>query len=382
LDDLKRAEQILPKRLYEKLLDRLKRYNIKGKLANKIAREVIREYERVQQTPGEAVGVVTAQSIGEPGTQMTLNVFHFAGVAEMNVTIGLPRVIEVLDARRTPSTPSMTIYLKKEYAKDEKKVRKIAAELIEVKLNDLISDTVMDLLNTRLLFTLDKGALRNYNVKPKQVEEMLKKVYKSADVKLLKDGRIRIKLKTEDVGEMYKFKSKVLDTYIKGVPGITHVLPIKDKKEWIIKTAGTNLKKVLELPYVDSERTISNDIFEIAKVLGIEAARNAIINEVKDVLDRQGIDVDIRHLMLIADTMTFDGKIRGITRYGITSQKSSILARASFEIPLKHIFSAAVKNEVDPLQGVVENVMINQPVPVGTGIPKLIYKVKRSGDKG
>jgi len=291
-------------------------------------------------------------------------------------------VIEVLDARRTPSTPSMTIYLKKEYAKDEKKVRKIAAELIEVKLNDLISDTVMDLLNTRLLFTLDKGALRNYNVKPKQVEEMLKKVYKSADVKLLKDGRIRIKLKTEDVGEMYKFKSKVLDTYIKGVPGITHVLPIKDKKEWIIKTAGTNLKKVLELPYVDSERTISNDIFEIAKVLGIEAARNAIINEVKDVLDRQGIDVDIRHLMLIADTMTFDGKIRGITRYGITSQKSSILARASFEIPLKHIFSAAVKNEVDPLQGVVENVMINQPVPVGTGIPKLIYKVKRSGDKG
>ncbi|MCD6403783.1 MAG: intein-containing DNA-directed RNA polymerase subunit A'', partial [Nanoarchaeota archaeon] len=229
--------------------------------------------------------------------------------------------------------------------------------------------------------TLDKGALRNYNVKPKQVEEMLKKVYKSADVKLLKDGRIRVKLKTEDVGEMYKLKSKVLDTYIKGVPGVTHVLPIRDKKEWIIKTAGTNLKKVLELPYVDSERTISNDIFEIAKVLGIEAARNAIINEVKEVLDRQGIEVDIRHLMLIADTMTFDGKIRGITRYGITSQKSSILARASFEIPLKHIFSAAVRNEVDPLQGVVENVMINQPVPVGTGIPKLIYKVKRSGDK-
>ncbi|HDD05209.1 MAG TPA: DNA-directed RNA polymerase subunit A'', partial [Candidatus Aenigmarchaeota archaeon] len=231
MDDLKRAEQVLPKRLYEKLLDRLKKHNIKGKLANKVAREVIKEYERAQQTPGEAVGVVTAQSIGEPGTQMTLNVFHFAGVAEMNVTIGLPRVIEVLDARRTPSTPSMTIYLKGEYAKDEKKVRKIAAELIEVKLKDLISDTVMDLLNMRLLFTLDKGALRNYNVKPKQVEEMLKKVYKNADVKLLKDGKIRIKLKTEDIGEMYKFKSKVLDTYIKGVPGITHVLPIRDKKE-------------------------------------------------------------------------------------------------------------------------------------------------------
>jgi DNA-directed RNA polymerase subunit A" len=338
----------------------------------------------MQVTPGEAVGVVTAQSIGEPGTQMTLNVFHFAGVSEMNITVGLPRVIEIFDARKTPSTPSMKIYLKKAYSNSEEEVRKIAAKLLHVKLSDVIEDVSVDLLNFRIVFSFDKELKATYDVSESQVESMLKKIFKDCDIKKLKTGKIRVKPNAEsDVKDIYKLKVKLMDTFIKGIPGVNHVLPIKsdDGKEWYIKTAGTNLKKVLEMPEIDTDRTTSNDVFEIAKVLGIEAARNAIINETQEVLDHQGIRVDIRHLMLVSDTMTMTGEIKGITRYGVTSDKSSVLARASFEVPMKHLFNATVKKEVDPLTGVVENVMINQPVPVGTGIPKLIYRSDDDGSK-
>jgi len=156
------------------------------------------------------------------------------------------------------------------------------------------------------------------------------------------------------------------------------VLPIKKGSEFLIITAGTNLKKVLEFDFVDKIRIISNNIFEISNVLGIEAARQAIINEVYKVIENQGLNVDIRHLMLVADTMCATGTIKGVTRYGVVKEKASVLARASFETPLKHIFNASLIGEVDNLSSVVENVMLNQPVPVGTGLPGLVTKVKRS----
>jgi len=111
-------------------------------------------------------------------------------------------------------------------------------------------------------------------------------------------------------------------------------------------------------------------------VLGIEAARQSIINEVFKVIETQGLNVDIRHIMLVADTMCITGQIKGITRYGIVGEKASVLARASFETPIKHIINAALIGEVDKLDSVVENVMLNQPVPVGTGLPGLITKFK------
>ena len=117
-------------------------------------------------------------------------------------------------------------------------------------------------------------------------------------------------------------------------------------------------------------------IFEIANILGIEAARQAIINEVLKVIEAQGLNVDVRHIMLVADTMCANGEVNGITRYGVVSEKASVLARASFETPIKHIINAALVGEVDQLNSVVENVMLNQPVPIGTGLPGLITKVK------
>ena len=133
----------------------------------------------------------------------------------------------------------------------------------------------------------------------------------------------------------------------------------------------------MKLDFVDKERIVSNDIKEISKVFGIEAARQTIIAEVYKVIETQGLDIDIRHIMLVADAICMSGKVKGITRFGIVKEKSSLLARASFETPIKHIIEGALVGEADNLSSVVENVMLNQPVPVGTGLPGLITKIKK-----
>ncbi len=114
---------------------------------------------------------------------------------------------------------------------------------------------------------------------------------------------------------------------------------------------------------------------EIAEVFGVEAARQMIINEIKDVLKTQGLDIDIRHLMLVADAMTNTGDVKGVTRMGIIAQKASILARATFETPVKQFVNATIKGGKDKLLGVIENIILNQPIPVGTGLPGLLVKV-------
>ena len=171
-------------------------------------------------------------------------------------------------------------------------------------------------------------------------------------------------------------REKLKKVLVGGFKGIKQVLPVKRGKEFVIITAGCNLSEVLQLDYVDETRTTSNDIYEIANVLGIEAARQAIIKEVFKVIESQGLNVDIRHIMLVADTMCAGGEIKGITRYGVVSEKASVLARASFETPIRHIINAALGGETDQLNSVVENVMLNQPVPVGTGLPRLLTKFK------
>jgi DNA-directed RNA polymerase subunit A" len=162
--------------------------------------------------------------------------------------------------------------------------------------------------------------------------------------------------------------------YVSGIKGITQVLPVKRDDEFVVVTAGTNLKDVLKYEGVDTFNTITNDFYEIEKLFGIEAARQAIINEMERVVESQGLDVDIRHIMLVADIMTVGGQVKGVTRYGVVSEKSSVLARASFETPIKHLINAALVGEDDKLTSIVENVMLNQPIPVGTGLPGLKMK--------
>ncbi len=370
----------LPKPLLDDLREEIENRKITQAQLKEILEEVLKEYENALIDPGEAIGVITAESFGEPGTQMTLNVKHFSGVAEMNVTLGLPRLIEIFDATKNPSTPAMEIYLKKQYNKDPKAVRKIAYRLKETVLEGISSEFLIDITRLCVKVTLDKNKLKDLGISENELIQVLGKNLKNVQIRQNKDELV-LKPKEPVLNEVYALKEKARNTFISGVKNITHVLPVKRGGEFIILTAGTNLKDVMAVKEVDSTRVMTNDIHEVNSVLGIEAARQIIINEASKVITNQGLDVDIRHIMLIADAMTVKGVIRGITRTGMTGDKESVLARASFETPIRHLINAAMTGEVDRLNSVIENVILNQPVPVGTGLPDLIVTEKKSEKK-
>jgi len=373
----KKYEEKIPLRVINGIKEKLPKNTSEAKL-KKILEETAIQYNKMLIQPGESVGLVAAESIGEPGTQMTLNTFHFAGVAEMNVTMGLPRIIEILDGKKAIETPMMEIYLKKPYSQG-KNIKNLALSIKETKLNEIVSEFIVSVAESKIELTVDEKKIESIGINYTLIQKSIKSNFK--ELSLSKKGNtITLKLneKEKEFNQLFKVKEKIKEIYIQGIKGITHVLPIKKGNEFLIITSGTNLKKVLELDFVDKTRTTSNNIFEIANVLGIEAARQAIINEVYKVIQNQGLNVDIRHLMLVADTMCASGFIKGVTRYGVVKEKASVLARASFETPIKHIFNAGLIGEVDNLNSVVENVMLNQPVPVGTGLPGLVTKVKRS----
>jgi DNA-directed RNA polymerase subunit A" len=365
-------KKLIPEKLMQEIKDNVPE-NISEKKLRAVLDTVAKEYVEMQITPGECVGLVAAESIGEPGTQMTLNTKHFSGVAELAVTSGLPRIIEVFDGRKTIKTPSMDIYLKKQFNNPED-VKKLAGKIKETVLGDLIDELSVNIAEARVEIKLDPAAVEAAGLKPAAVIKQIEGAFKAINVKK-EDNVIMIKpKKTDELNELYKLKENLKNTYVAGVKKVTQVLPVKRNEEYVILTAGTNLKTILKMEEVDDTRTISNDIYEIAEVLGIEAARQLIINEVMNVIKNQGLNIDIRHIMLTADTMTSSGDIKGITRFGIVGEKASVLARASFETPLKHIITASVVGEVDELNSVIENVMANQEVPVGTGMPKLSMK--------
>ena len=362
----------LPSRLIEDI--RANMQGINHAKLKKVLEIAAQEYENAKITPGEAVGILSAESIGEPGTQMTLNTFHFAGVAEMNVTVGLPRIIEILDGRKELETPAMEIYLKQPYSKGSD-IKEFALSIKETKLGEIALEFSISIIDSEIEIKLDKEKMKRFDITNAQVLAAVSKQMKGFNVKDNKDSIVlRSRSKEESINQVYKAKESVKEVHLKGVKGIDQVLPVKRGDEYIIMTSGSNLSEVLQIEGVDAFRTATNNIFEIEKILGIEAARQSIINEVYKVIENQGLNVDVRHIMLVADTMCFSGQVKGITRYGVISEKASVLARASFETPIKHIINAALIGEVDELDSVVENVMLNQPVPVGTGIPKLVTK--------
>ncbi|GIU69937.1 MAG: DNA-directed RNA polymerase subunit A'' [Candidatus Woesearchaeota archaeon] len=380
----KEYENKLPEKILQDIKDNLPEKVSDTKL-KKIFEAVYEEYINSLAEPGESVGLVAAESIGEPSTQMTLNTFHFAGVSEMNVTTGLPRIIEVLDGRADISTKMMHIYLKKPYS-EGKDIKKIAESIKETTLKEYIKEISIDVAESQMTVILDEVKLDRINMKVSQIIKNLEKTFsKGYTFKPSKEAEnillIKSTSKEDDLNNIYKLKEKLQDVYINGIKGIHQVLPVKKGDEYIIVTSGSNLKDIFKLEFVNPDKTITNDIFEIEQVLGIEAARNAIISEVAKVIDEQGLNVDLRHILLIADIMTTSGTVLGVNRYGIVKEKPSVLARASFETPIKHIINASINGEVDNLRSVIENVMINQIVPVGTGIPKLIVKPVKKGKK-
>ncbi|HLC51856.1 MAG TPA: DNA-directed RNA polymerase subunit A'' [Candidatus Nanoarchaeia archaeon] len=375
-DILKLYQDRLPESVLKAIEEAIPANLSKDKM-NKIMEEVLKIYKFSSVNAGECVGLVGAESIGEPGTQMTLNTFHLAGVAEMNVTTGLPRIIEIFDCQKEIKTPMMEIFLKSSHNTVDG-IKKFASSIKETLLGELVSEYSLNIFEQTLFIKFSKELMEDYDLSVKEMAKLLKPKAKGFIIED-KDDTIILKQKdksTEDLKALYGLKEKVKVIKVKGVKGIKQVLPVKRGEEYIVLTSGKNLKDILELPEVDFTRTSSNDLREVYEVLGIEAARQAIINEVYKVIEAQGLNIDIRHIMLVADIMCTSGTVKGITRYGVVSEKASVLARASFETPIKHLINAALEGEIDHLTSVVENVMINQPVPLGTGLPGLVTKIK------
>jgi len=325
-----------------------------AKLPKKKREDYIKSYKKAMVVPGEVVGTVAAQSIGEPGTQMTLRTFHYAGVVELSVPLGLPRLIEIIDAKRSPKNAIMTVYLTDDYNKTKRGADSVAKQLPEKFLRNICKITI-DIEKKDLIIKAEDTKAR----------EIIEKITET------KPQRGVFKIAGESLSDLQKLKTKLGKKKVAGIRDVKRAFVSKTKNEYLIYTEGSNLKDALDVAGVDTKRTTTNDIYQIYETLGIEAARSAIIAEAMNVLEDQNLDVDIRHIMLVADRMTVTGEIQAVGRQGISGSKGSVLARAAFEETEKHIMNAALYAEVDPLTGVAENIIVGQPIPVGTGTVKL-----------
>jgi len=340
----------------------------------KLIIKVKKAYDRVRVEAGEAVGTVAAQSVGEPGTQMTMRTFHYAGVAELNVTLGLPRLIEIVDARKKISTPTMAIYFDDDHKNDEEFVKKLANRIGKSTLNDILKDFYVNYAEMKVEAVLDEEKIEDKRL---DLEEILANVDKAFKKSVRKENALVFEPAKQSIRELRLLADKVRDLQISGIKNIGKVI-IRREDEWIIHTEGSNLGDILKINGVDKVRTTTNDIHEIENVLGIEAARNSIINEALRTLEEQGLSVDVRHIMLVADMMTSEGMVRSIGRHGISGEKSSVLARAAFEETGKHLLRASIRGEIDKLTGIIENIIIGQPIPLGTGSVGVVMKPNKS----
>jgi DNA-directed RNA polymerase subunit A" len=371
----------LPEKTKEQLKTFLSGKNVDMDKFTLILNRVISEYQNTRIEPCEAVGVIAAQSIGEPGTQMTMRTFHYAGVAEINVTLGLPRLIEIMDARKEPSTPTMTIYLEPEFSSDRDRAREVSWQIEAAALQEF-GDITIDMDNLQIVVHLNTAVCEKRKIPvmavmetaPRKIRE--RRHYRDFEYEADEKGAIITftPKNRESYQNLFQLAEHVRNVIVQGIDDIERVVVRKESGEYILYTEGSNLKDVFDVVGVDTTRTRTNNISEISFVLGIEAARNAIIHEALSTLAEQGIMVDVRHIMLVADMMCMEGEVKQIGRHGIAGEKESVLSRAAFEVTVNHLLDAAVANEVDELNGVTENVIVGQPIQLGTGDVKLIAK--------
>jgi DNA-directed RNA polymerase subunit A" len=372
---VKKQKADFPEKLIQEIAEASEKHSLKQKELDELVKEIKKAYDRAEVEPGEAVGTVAAQSVGEPGTQMTMRTFHYAGVAELNVTLGLPRLIEIVDARKKISTPTMAIYFDEEYAADEEFVRTIANRIGKITLSDILQDFNVNYGSMNMSVVIDEEKVKEKRLDYDEVMAKIEKPFKRLEInKNLLSFEPTISDPKHAIRELRLLADKVRDLQISGIKNIGKVVIRKEDKEWVIHTEGSNLGAVLKMDGVDRTRTTTNDIHEVEKVLGIEAARNAIIHEAQTTMEEQGLTVDVRHIMLVADMMTADGKVKSIGRHGISGEKASVLARASFEETGKHLLRASIRGEVDHLTGIIENIIIGQPIPLGTGSVAVVMK--------
>jgi DNA-directed RNA polymerase subunit A" len=394
----------LPPRLRKRVLEEIEaRDGVTVEQANDIAQATESRYLDTRIDPLDPVGTVSAQSIGEPGTQMTMNTFHYAGVAEIDVTQGLPRLIELVDARKTPDTPMMTVHLDEEFidrrveeeASDDYDERNAAHEVVwqieatkVLALGD-VSTNVADMIVT---VDLNEDTLRERWPTMDSLDDIAQEVADTIESSLgVETSRpettvVEFGPEQPSYRELLQLVEELRDIVFKGIEEITRVVIRKEEtdeegeEEYVLYTEGSAFGDVLGIEGVDASRTTCNNIHEINAELGIEAARETLINETMNTLEEQGLDdVNVRHLMLVADIMTNRGEIESIGRHGISGNKQSVLARAAFEVTVNHLLDAAIHGEIDDLDGVTENVIVGKPIKLGTGDVDLRMGAKQSG---
>nr|CAB3484960.1 unnamed protein product [Digitaria exilis] len=347
---------------------------------------------------GASIGAIGAQSIGEPGTQMTLKTFHFAGVASMmpfttcffnnkkDVTLGVPRIKEIINAAKKISTPIITAELlsRKDVLSArivkgamEKAVLGEVASAIKIVLKSSQPNLVVK-LDTQLIEALHMGISAD-SVQLSILSHPKIKL-KSEHVRVVDRDKLRIYPAGTDKSklqlELHNLKSMLPKVIVKGIPTVERVVIGEIKKKdtlerYNLLVEGTNLLAVMGTPGVDARNTKSNHIMEMCHTLGIEAARRSIIDEIQYTMKSHGMNIDVRHMMLLADLMTYKGEVLGITRYGIAKMKSSVLMLASFEKTSEHLFNASYSGREDNIEGVSECIIMGIPMQLGTGILKV-----------
>jgi len=369
----------IPEDLIEKIRKKVKDVDLEEEQLEYLLNKVFINYNNSLMEANEPCGTVAAQSIGEPGTQMTLRTFHYAGVEEFSVTQGLPRLIEIVDARRFPSTPQMTIYLEEPYNKTEEDAIKVHNRIEQIRIEQITHDVDLDFVNWQIHINLITEICEKKGIDIDQIPEILKRYKKKGTIK--REGNtIIIDPGIEDLQSLQKLREKILKKVVKGIRGVKRGLltPSDNNEEWVIKTEGTNMQGVIQIDGVDTTRTVSNHIHEIEKLYGIEAARKMIITEAQKVLEQQGLDVDLRHLLILSDLMCHTGSIQSIGRHGISGSKSSVFARAAFEVTVNQLLDAGLYGEQELLRGIPENVIIGQVVPIGTGRTNIMFDLDRN----
>lgn len=361
---------------------------------------VMAYHERAKAAPGEMVGIIAAQSLGQPITQMTLNTFHSAGCGSMNVTLGVPRLKEIINVSKSIKSPSMTLYPLE---------RGLEKHLTRAKLGDFVSSEQVlfqrppthfeqKYVENMAIPSLHKSFEETqwcivYNIQSDTlgqhgltllditfwINNMYDFVWCSCSDENDEHPMIVIRLFPNNNGndtleKMTLLSKKILnDMSIKPYPFVEKCFVDGDR----IHTLGTNLMEILADDRIDRYRTVCNDIVEVYDVLGIEAARETLVSQIKQVIEFDGSYVDYRHVSILVDTMTYKGSIMAITRHGINRTETGVLMRCSFEETVNILTDAAIHSEFDPIRGVTEHIIMGKTAKVGTGAIDVFVDINR-----
>ncbi|KZV97740.1 beta and beta-prime subunits of DNA dependent RNA-polymerase [Exidia glandulosa HHB12029] len=346
-------------------------------------------YVQSKIEPGSNVGAIGAQSIGEPGTQMTLKSFHFAGLASMNVTLGVPRIKEIINAAKTIATPIISCKLVDRESEDTARI--VKGRLEKTRLGDIASviEEAWGSDYSYIGIIVDVVAIQRLQLSL-SLDDIKWAIVRAKKLKI-KDGSVgvlpnknRIRIFVEGEGSYFRLRElrrALPDVIVKGVPSVQRAVIVKkdkedkrgkkDEKELIVE--GYGLQEVMITEGIIGTHTTSNHIIEVAKVLGIEAARATIVDQINYTMREHGLTVDARHIMLLGDCMTTKGEVLGITRFGVAKMKDSVLMLASFEKTTDHLFDAAAVGKNDSLTGVSEAIIMGNPsAKFGTSLPALV----------